>query len=115
MSEPTFSSSPIRPAVAFSPLNLIAEVLATTLRPLILERTAISSSVIPSEKYSSAGSGLMLAKGRMAILLVSCSGSEIATVASQGMIILYTSTDELRFFNDLGPRLVRGKSNLFRT
>src|SRR5713226_3347033 len=95
-------------AVAFSPLNLMAEVLATTLRPPILDRTAISSSVIPSEKYSSEGSGLMFAKGRIAILLVSCSVGGMVLASSQGIIILYTSIDELTFFNDLGPRLVSG-------
>src|SRR5713226_1830210 len=102
-------------AVAFSPLNLMAEVLATTLRPPILDRTAISSSVIPSEKYSSAGSGLMLANGRIAILWVSCSLGVIVLASFHGIIILYTSIDELTFFSDLGPRLVRGTSNLFWT
>src|SRR5881409_3682547 len=57
MRDPTFNSWPILFAVAFSPLNRITEVLATTLRPPILDRTAISSSVIPSEKYSSARQG----------------------------------------------------------
>src|SRR5207247_4869956 len=95
MREPTFNSWPILFAVAFSPLNRITEVLATTLRPPILDRTAISSSVIPSEKYSSAGSGLILAKGRIAILLASRLPDKAATVASHGITILYTSIDEL--------------------
>ena len=115
ISDPTLSSWPIRRAEAFSPLNRIAEVLATTLSPRILDRTVISSSVIPSEKYSSAGSGLMLANGRITNLLVSCSVGGTVLASSHGITILYTSIDEFTFFNDLGPRLISGNSDLFWT
>jgi hypothetical protein len=46
----------------------MAEVREVVLRSLILETVEMSSSVIPSAKYSSPLSGLMLEKGRTAIL-----------------------------------------------
>src|SRR5713226_8016889 len=49
----------------------IIDVRETTLTSLIFEIVAISSSVIPSAKYSSFGSGLLFEKGRMAILRLS--------------------------------------------
>jgi hypothetical protein len=45
-----------------------------TLRPLIPETVEMISSVMPSAKYSSLGSGLKLAKGRTAILFLSSVG-----------------------------------------
>jgi len=49
----------------------ITDVRETTLTSLILEIVAINSSVNPSAKYSSLGSGLMFEKGRTAILRLS--------------------------------------------
>ncbi len=65
---PTLSSLPMSLTGLAVPLYLITEVRAMTLRPAILETVDMSSSVMPSEKYSSLGSALILASGRTAIL-----------------------------------------------
>jgi len=48
-------------------LYLATDVRAMTPRPLILDAEDMSSSVIPSAKYSSRESELILSKGRIAI------------------------------------------------
>ncbi|OLD13151.1 MAG: hypothetical protein AUI50_03125 [Crenarchaeota archaeon 13_1_40CM_2_52_14] len=48
-------------------MYLITDVLEITFSFPIFERVEINSSVIPSAKYSSFGSGLMFMKGRIAI------------------------------------------------
>src|SRR5256885_17273536 len=57
-------------------------------QPLTPESVEIISSVIPSAKYESPGSGLMLAKGRTAILLLSGSVDWMVFVSSHGSTIL---------------------------
>src|SRR5207245_8505230 len=97
------------------PLYLIMDVRAITPRLLILESVAISSSVMPSEKYSSLGLGLMFANGRTAIrFLSSCVDGEILS-SCQGSATLYSSTGAPTFLRVLAPRLVSGSSNLFWT
>ena len=68
---PTSSSRAISAMRTFSFLNLITEVLAITRRSCIRDTVVISSSVSPSAKYSSCGSGLRFMRGRMAIRLLS--------------------------------------------
>src|SRR2546425_456398 len=75
----------------------------------------MTSSVIPSAKYSSLGSELMLAKGRMATLLLSSCDACSPASRSHGIIILYTSTGRSTFFTDLLPRVSKRSSNLPRT
>src|SRR6267143_839346 len=58
------SSRPISATDFVAPLYFIAEVRAMTLRPPTFESVVMSSSVIPSAKYSSPGSRLILARGR---------------------------------------------------
>src|SRR5205085_8928835 len=52
------------------PLKRKDELCPITLSPGILARTAISSSVKPSEKYSLFGSPLVFTKGMTATLLI---------------------------------------------
>lgn len=59
-----------------------------TLSSLMFEMVEMSSSVIPSAKYSSFESGEMFAKGRTAILLVSGCADGIAFSSLQGITIL---------------------------
>src|SRR5215207_9818014 len=67
---PTFNSLPISAMDLLVPLYLITEVRAMTRRPFVFETEEIISSVIPSARYSSAASMLMLVKGRTATLSV---------------------------------------------
>jgi hypothetical protein len=62
----TFSRCPISRTSAFLPLNAKAEVRAATRSPDTLPSAVMSSSVIPSAKYSFSRSGLRLVKGRTA-------------------------------------------------
>ena len=68
---PTLSSGRISCMLLPPPLYFMTEVREITVSSGILEIAEMSSSVIPSAKYSSFGSGLMLANGRTAILLLS--------------------------------------------
>src|SRR2546428_11321563 len=60
----------------------IMDVRETTLTSRIFEIVAISSSVIPSAKYSSFGSGLMFEKGRTATRRLSSPGEPFFTSSS---------------------------------
>src|SRR6266849_2271199 len=62
----TASSSPIFRTLSFFPLKANAEVRETTRTPSTLASALITSSVMPSEKYSSSFSRLMLTKGSTA-------------------------------------------------
>src|SRR6266581_8685017 len=84
-----------------------------TFIPLTPESVEIISSVIPSAKYESPGSGLMLAKGRTATLLGSSCSAGLLCSFSQGSTIWYTSSGALTFFTDLVPRLLSGRLNFF--
>src|SRR2546422_2496391 len=75
----------------------------------------ISSSVIPSAKYSSFWSGLMLEKGRIAILVLGEEGASPADGWFQGRAILNTSIGKSTFLRVLAPMGMMGKSNLFLT
>jgi hypothetical protein len=66
-------------------LNLIAELREMVLRPPIFETAEISSSVMPSAKYSSPGSGLMLLRERMATYVFSKLGGRSRLSPSQGI------------------------------
>ena len=112
--EPTPSSLPISPTFFEVPLYPITEVLEITLRPLIPETVEITSSVIPSAKYSSLGSGLKLAKGRTAMRCSSAAGIS-APCCSQGSTTLKTSSGSSTFLSSLLPMLTSGNSNLFLT
>jgi hypothetical protein len=63
---PTCSSRPISATPLPVSLYCITEVRAITERSCNRDSFEISSSVIPSEKYSSSGSALMLANGSTA-------------------------------------------------
>ena len=63
----TPSFPPISWTVIRFPFRANTEVRAGTFSPLTLASALISSSVIPSLKYSFSGSSLMLTKGRMAM------------------------------------------------
>ncbi len=62
----TLGSLPVSMTGLGIPLYHMMEVRAMTLKPAILDRVEMSSSVMPSEKYSSLGSGLIFVKGRTA-------------------------------------------------
>src|SRR5688500_5040949 len=64
---PTLSWRPISLTLSLFPLKAKAEVRAATRSPSTLVRAVMISSVIPSEKYSFAPSGLMFTKGRTAM------------------------------------------------
>ncbi len=64
--EPTSSSEPIWETDFDPDLYWLTEVRAMTRSSRILERLLINSSVRPSAKYSSLGSGLMFARGSTA-------------------------------------------------
>ena len=63
----TPSFSPTARRSSCFPLNAKHDVRAATRRPPCCTRTLMISSVIPSAKYSSSATGLMLANGRTAI------------------------------------------------
>src|SRR5437762_2340310 len=64
MAPPTFRARAISGNDFFDDLNDIAEVREITLSPGIIDRSAVSKSVMPSAKYSSAGSPERLRNGR---------------------------------------------------
>ncbi len=82
---------------------------------LTLETVEIISSVIPSAKYSSCGSGLMFVNGSTAILRTSKRAEARIASFSQGMTILKTSIWSVTFFRDFSPRLVSWRSILLWT
>src|SRR6266849_2518959 len=85
----------------------MTDVRAMTFRPPIRDIVAISSSVIPSTKYSSAESGLMFENGSTAIRLLSNRVEAAIFSSFHGMTILYTSMAASTFFRGLTPRLKR--------
>ena len=66
-------------AMSMTPFELVlycmAEVLDMTLSRSIVDRAVMSSSVIPSAKYSFSGSELMFLNGRIAIVCLSGTSS----------------------------------------
>ena len=110
---PTPSSPQISEIGFLVALYRAIDVLAITPSPAILESLEISSSVIPSAKYSSAGSALMFAKGNTAIRALSGGLGRSAFSRSHGITSLYTSTGVLTFFRARTPMLFNGNSILF--